>query len=174
MVQVWPLGHSLSTTALMDNTAKHTHMDRHTHHPVKDNMKIPWPHKHIFRKLILTLNGDMTLIMHIHTKRDVKVFQRLGARMFLLLLNESHMVNLWLTQRHILFWKKKKFNSYEECWFGGGLVSNLITLEIFILSNYSIKVIPQVFMKFTDQATKKSITNLTQLLNYNMQFSPED
>lgn len=56
----------------------------------------------------------------------------------------------------------------------GGLVSNLITLEIFILSNYSIKVIPQVFMKFTDQATKKGITNLTQLLNYNMQFSPED
>ena len=42
---------------------------------------------------------------------------------------------------------------------------------------YSIKLfyqIPQVFMKFTDQATKKSITNLMQLLNYNMQFSPED
>ena len=120
--QVWSrsgLWVSLSTTALMDNTAKHTHMDRHTHHPVKDNMKIPWSHKHIFRKLILTLNGDMTLIMHIHTKRDVEVFQRLGARMFLLLLNESHMVNLWLTQRHILFWKKI-FNIYEECWFGGG------------------------------------------------------
>ena len=31
---------------------------------------------------------------------------------------------------------------------------------------YSIKVYPQVFMKFTDQATKKSITNLMQLLNY--------
>ena len=41
-------------------------------------------------------------------------------------------------------------------------------------NTYSIKVIPQVFTKFTDQATKKSITNLMQLLNYNMQFSPAD
>ena len=52
MVQVWPLGHSLTTTALMDNSKTHRQTDRHTHHPVKDNMKITSPHKHIFRKQI--------------------------------------------------------------------------------------------------------------------------
>ena len=68
---------------------------------------------------------------------------------------------------------------------GGGLVSNLISTRNIFLKNlkkiylfyqiiYSIKIIPQVFTKFTDQATKKSITNLMQVLNYNMQFSPAD
>lgn len=58
-------------------------------------------------KLRLTLNADITRIMHIHTKGDFEVVQSLGTTLFLLLLNESPSDQSKINSMAFIILKKK-------------------------------------------------------------------